>query len=80
MKCAICNEETIGRDPVKWGPEFAHSTCVIAFKHGQIDGQETEREACAKVCEDLNAYKEDDPGASFAAAIRARSNVVGKRP
>lgn len=34
MKCAICNEETIGRDPVKWGPEFAHRTCVIAFDAG----------------------------------------------
>lgn len=34
MKCAICNEETIGRDPVKWGPEFAHRTCVIAFGAG----------------------------------------------
>jgi hypothetical protein len=34
MKCAICHEETIGRDPVKWGPEFAHRTCVVAFDAG----------------------------------------------
>ena len=31
-----------------------------------------EREACAKVCEELNAWNEDDPGSSAAAAIRAR--------
>jgi hypothetical protein len=31
-----------------------------------------EREACAKVCEELDAWNEDDPGSSAAAAIRAR--------
>lgn len=35
-----------------------------------------EREACAKACEDLTAYQEDDPGESFAAAIRMRSNAI----
>lgn len=34
-----------------------------------------EREACAKVCEDLDAWNEDDPGGSAAKAIRARSNT-----
>lgn len=38
-----------------------------------------EREACAKVCEDLDLYQEDDPGASFAAAIRMRSNAKVSR-
>ena len=33
-----------------------------------------EREACAKVCEELIACDEDDPGESFAKAIRNRSN------
>jgi hypothetical protein len=33
---------------------------------------EAEREACAKVCEELDAWNEDDPGSSAAAAIRAR--------
>ena len=33
-----------------------------------------EREACAKACEELNAYLYDDPGASAAEAIRARSS------
>jgi hypothetical protein len=31
-----------------------------------------EREACAKVCEDLDAWNMDDPGGSAAKAIRAR--------
>lgn len=40
-----------------------------------------EREACAKACEDLDAYQEDDPGESFAAVIRMRSNgAAGVRP
>jgi glycerol-3-phosphate responsive antiterminator len=34
-----------------------------------------EREACAKVCEDLEAWNMDDPGSSAAAAIRARGNT-----
>ncbi len=31
-----------------------------------------EREACAKVCEGLDGWNENDPGSSAAAAIRAR--------
>jgi hypothetical protein len=31
-----------------------------------------EREECAKVCEELDAWNEDDPGSSAAAAIKAR--------
>jgi len=31
-----------------------------------------EREECAQVCEELDAWNEDDPGSSAAAAIRAR--------
>jgi hypothetical protein len=30
-----------------------------------------DRERCAQACEALSLYDEDDPGASFAAAIRA---------
>ena len=33
-----------------------------------------EREACAKVCEDLPAFDMDDPGSSAAKAIRARGH------
>ena len=34
-----------------------------------------EREACAQVCETLDAWNEDDPGSSAATAIRARSKA-----
>jgi hypothetical protein len=33
-----------------------------------------EREACAKVCEDLDAWNMDDPASTAAETIRARSN------
>ena len=33
-----------------------------------------EREACAKVCEDLDAWSMDDPGSTAAKAIRARGD------
>ena len=33
-----------------------------------------EREACAKVCEDLIAWNMDDPGSTAAKSIRARGN------
>ena len=47
MRCEICGESIGNSESERFGPEFAHKTCVIAFKHGQIDGKETEREACA---------------------------------
>jgi hypothetical protein len=34
-----------------------------------------EREACAKVCEELLMWNEDDPGSSAAKAIRARGKI-----
>jgi hypothetical protein len=37
-----------------------------------IGGIAAEREACAKVCEDLLAFDMDDPGQSCANAIRKR--------
>ncbi len=39
------------------------------------DERSVEREACAKVCEDLEAWNMDDPGSSAAKAIRARRNT-----
>ncbi len=36
---------------------------------------QAEREACAKVCEELLMWNEDDPGSSAAKAIRARGNT-----
>ena len=34
-----------------------------------------EREACAKVCEDLDAWNMDDPASTAATAIRARGQA-----
>jgi hypothetical protein len=34
-----------------------------------------EREACAKVCDELLMWNEDDPGSSAAKAIRARGQT-----
>jgi hypothetical protein len=42
------------------------------YRLGWNDGAMMEREACAKVCEELDAWNEDDPGSSAAVAIRAR--------
>lgn len=82
MRCEICGESIGNSESERFGPEFAHKTCVIAFKHGQIDGQETEREACARLCahlysvcvpygSEVRAADADD----CACAIRERSNV-----
>ena len=35
----------------------------------------TEREACAKVCEDLDAWNMDDPASTAIKAIRARGQA-----
>jgi isopropylmalate/homocitrate/citramalate synthase len=50
----------------------ASSTGIASFEHFARLVAEREREACAKVCEELDAWNEDDPGSSAAAAIRAR--------
>ena len=35
MKCPICNQEVQPSDhSQQWGPEFAHSRCVVAFSAG----------------------------------------------
>jgi hypothetical protein len=34
-----------------------------------------ERESCAKACEAVDSFDYDDPNATFAVAIRKRSNV-----
>ena len=87
MKCAICAEETLGRDQVKWGPEFAHRTCVTAFNTGVQD----EREACGSLChqrymelehgadssdpfDDYEAGMRGDVARGLRDAIKARSN------
>lgn len=59
MKCAICGEEGGSAKQELWGPEFAHSTCVIAFKQGQIDGQEgLEQQLSAARAEVEQAFRE----------------------
>jgi hypothetical protein len=50
----------------------ASSTGIASFEHFARLVAEREREECAKVCEELDAWNEDDPGSSAAAAIRAR--------
>jgi hypothetical protein len=35
VKCPICNQEVQPSDhSEQWGPEFAHSRCVVAFNAG----------------------------------------------
>ena len=45
MRCPICSEEVRDTDQAeRWGPEFAHSTCVTAYNAGKA----AERERYAK--------------------------------
>ena len=44
---------------------------VVGMQHARI----AEREACAKVCEDLDAWNMDDPASTAAEAIRARGQA-----
>jgi hypothetical protein len=82
MECAICHEETLGRDPVRWGPEFAHRTCVVAFDVGA----DVERSACIEAGQALLVNRPDDPPANyFDGGVKAcigemlkRSNVIAQ--
>jgi hypothetical protein len=70
------------QEPVKW--ETLGRFAALVYAEGHKDGLDdfeacvlpaaikAEREACAKVCEDLDGFDEDDPGSSAAKAIRAR--------
>ena len=50
MRCPICSEEVKAEDQAeRWGPEFAHATCVTAYEAGKA----AERERLAEAC---NAY------------------------
>jgi len=54
----------------------AFNSAVESVYRDMIDeAVKAEREACAKVCETLDAWNEDDPGSSAATAIRARNNT-----
>ena len=44
-----------------------------AFSYAWDAAVLAEREACAKVCEDLDAWNMDDPASTAAEAIRART-------
>ena len=45
MRCPICSEEVRDTDLAeRWGPEFAHATCVTAYNAGKT----AEREQCAE--------------------------------
>ena len=44
----------------------------MSWQEGYEAGKQTEREACAKLCEDLDAWNMDDPASTAAKAIRAR--------
>ena len=57
-----------------------HNQYLVRFKDGSLEAfaklvAEAEREACAKACEDLDAWSMDDPGSTAAKAIRARGQA-----
>ena len=90
MRCEICGESIGNSESERFGPEFAHKTCVIAFKHGQIDGKETEREACAATAWAIGMDEHNkalglpvdarEVGSLAARAIRERSNAGSNGP
>jgi hypothetical protein len=52
--------------------ETRHQTALRYIQQAESGGVD-QREACAKVCEDLDAWNMDDPGSTAAEAIRART-------
>ena len=73
----------IDRHGVKVNPEYTvdeatqHVLNALSshIQHTVNHAVAQEREACAKVCEELLGWYEDDPGSSAANTIRARSNT-----
>lgn len=78
---ALTGFENMHMEFEEWKNTQEAFTCVATSDFAEVwmtayrAGEKAEREACAKVCEDLNAYDEYDPNKSFATAIRQRSNV-----
>jgi hypothetical protein len=52
-----------------------HDNVLQGIKAFEALVRADEREACAKVCEELLMWNEDDPGSSAAKAIRASGSV-----
>jgi hypothetical protein len=68
------------RDTIDMAREAGIRDCTCSGSMGCLKAFEAlvradEREACAKVCEELLMWNEDDPGSSAAKAIRARGNT-----
>jgi hypothetical protein len=57
---------TLSINEDKWVPYLERFAKLVA---------QHEREACAKVCEDLDAWNMDDPASTAATAIRARGQA-----
>lgn len=70
LECGVCDKDLSNEAQVL--TDYGDATDAVVLFAQKV--AEAEREACAKVCEDLSAYQEYDPGESFAAAIRMRSN------
>ena len=68
----ISKKEALVREAMECGFQRfeaeAFYNCLRRFK-------QQEREACAKLCEDLDAWNMDDPASTAAKAIRARGQA-----
>jgi hypothetical protein len=62
------------QEKYKWDVHSCGPTCKRYACVAMREAVEAEREACAKVCEDLEVWNMDDPGSSAAKVIRSRNN------
>lgn len=58
MRCPICSEEVSSTDQTQlWGPEWAHSNCVTAYKIGSCDTSDELQEELRRLSAELDALK-----------------------
>lgn len=77
MQCPICNEEVRADDQAeRWGPEFAHTTCVTAYNAGVATERDRWMEASGAVSAGVQAA--DLPGVQLVTQIRLLA--LGSKP
>lgn len=76
MKCAICNEETIGTNAKIWGCDFAHVTCIKAYALGANNTRAAAPTEAKPACSFIIDMEE---GGQLAVSVPAQQDAVDAR-
>ena len=81
MTCPICNQKIDPSDhSEKWGPEFAHSRCVIAFNAGSAIQDAKRQDRIKRLEEAGDALKASGYFGGFGDAVNKWNKAKEAKP